>query len=523
MTRHILSFCILLLISISIIAPPPPRNNLAKVEAESVNGVNDNKVAEEVEDDLPKYEFHYSKYLEKVVQILEKDPRFNEKLKTMNEQEMKDGKLADHFDLVSQDVANELTKVKLEEIERLREAIAKQIEADNGAHNVQAPEHLDVEQLDKFHAEDLRKLIRKTIADIEKIDKERTEKFKQYEMEKRAKFDHEKAKLPEAERKKLEEEHKAAEERHKQHEKINHPGDRKQLEEVWEEKDHMDKEGYNPRTFFALHDLNGDGFWNNEEIDALFQLELEKMYNETNPDDDPKEKVEEMYRMRDHVISQMDKNKDRMISLEEFLADNEAQASTPSPEGWNDLADQKIYTDEELRKFEEEYAKQQGWGEHAYETNVPLPPPTTTPLTIVHNQQQHIETHPKVDPIMAKVSLIIIFLNFTIFIYGSNHNGCDANKNGKSCCRFKQFVNLYKVDSFILAPHNTNVGYCGGSCSLRDNLTNNALIRYKLKEEDFVGCCHPKDFVNLQILKRDKHGIISEYNPNIYIYSCRCG
>ena len=52
----------------------------------------------------------------------------------------------------------------------------------------------------------------------------------------------------------------------------------------------MEKDQFNPRTFFALHDLNGDGFWNEDELEALFQLELAKMYNDTNPDDDPRER-----------------------------------------------------------------------------------------------------------------------------------------------------------------------------------------------------------------------------------------
>lgn len=65
--------------------------------------------------------------------------------------------------------------------------------------------------------------------------------------------------------------------------------------------------------------MNGDGYWNDDELEALFQIELEKVYNETDPDDDPKERVEEMYRMREHVVKQMDKNEDRLISLDEFL------------------------------------------------------------------------------------------------------------------------------------------------------------------------------------------------------------
>jgi hypothetical protein len=52
----------------------------------------------------------------------------------------------------------------------------------------------------------------------------------------------------------------------------------------------MDKDTFDPKTFFALHDLNADGLWNDEEIEALFQIELEKVYNDTNPDDDPRER-----------------------------------------------------------------------------------------------------------------------------------------------------------------------------------------------------------------------------------------
>lgn len=52
----------------------------------------------------------------------------------------------------------------------------------------------------------------------------------------------------------------------------------------------MDKGTFDPKTFFSLHDLNSDGYLNEEEIEALFQLELEKVYNDTDPADDPKEK-----------------------------------------------------------------------------------------------------------------------------------------------------------------------------------------------------------------------------------------
>ena len=44
------------------------------------------------------------------------------------------------------------------------------------------------------------------------------------------------------------------------HEKIHHPGSKDQLEEVWEETDHLDKDDFDPKTFFKLHDSNSDGY-----------------------------------------------------------------------------------------------------------------------------------------------------------------------------------------------------------------------------------------------------------------------
>lgn len=54
-----------------------------------------------------------------------------------------------------------MTKAKIEEIERIRAGIEKQIEKDGDAKNVVIPEHLDVQDWQKFGKEDLRKLIQK--------------------------------------------------------------------------------------------------------------------------------------------------------------------------------------------------------------------------------------------------------------------------------------------------------------------------------------------------------------------------
>ncbi len=62
------------------------------------------------------------------------------------------------------------------------------------------------------------------------------------------------------------------------------------LVQVWEQVDELPEEDFDPKTFFHLHDVNGDGFWDDAEVEALFQKELDKMYNETDPDDDMNER-----------------------------------------------------------------------------------------------------------------------------------------------------------------------------------------------------------------------------------------
>lgn len=386
-----------------------------KTENGHQNVENENKVDAEPAE---RFQFPYSKYLELVVKILEEHPSFHEKLKGMSEAEIKEGKIADHMDDLPQDVFDKLTALKVEEIERVRADIEKQIEKDGDARNVVMPEHLDVNELKKFGKEDLRKLIKKTVADMEKLDEERKKEFKEYEMKKKAEEDHKLAQMSPEERNKAVKEIEETKKHHNEHEELKHPGGREQLEEVWEERDNMDKNSFDPKTFFALHDLNSDGYLNEEEIEALFQLELEKVYNDTDPADDPKEKIEEMYRMREHVVAQMDKNGDRLISLDEFLHDTQVQAPEgQKDEGWKDLGDQKVYTEEELARFEKEYAQKQGWGDHAYDQVVPevhspqndqqygqLPPqvPVHPPAQQFNQEAQNVAAQqhpPKIDPV----------------------------------------------------------------------------------------------------------------------------
>lgn len=64
---------------------------------------------------------------------------------------------------------------------------------------------------------------------------------------------------------------------------------------------------------FFLVDLDGNGYWDEMEVKALFKKELDKMYDPNAPEDDINERYEEMERMREHVFKESDINRDNLI------------------------------------------------------------------------------------------------------------------------------------------------------------------------------------------------------------------
>ena len=86
----------------------------------------------------------------------------------------------------------------------------------------------------------------------------------------------------------------------------------------------------------------------------LFQKELAKAYDPNNPEDDLQERAEEAERMREHVMQETDKDKDRLISLEEFLSQTKEE-EFKEHENWETLDEEdegQEYTQEEYMKFE---------------------------------------------------------------------------------------------------------------------------------------------------------------------------
>lgn len=100
-------------------------------------------------------------------------------------------------------------------------------------------------------------------------------------------------------------------------------------------------------------DLDGNGVWDQDEVKALFIKELDKMYAEGAPEDDMRERFEEMERMREHVFGEVDQNKDGLINYNEFI-DQTKKQEFQEDKGWETLDEQKVFTDDEYRRFEKQ-------------------------------------------------------------------------------------------------------------------------------------------------------------------------
>uniref|UniRef100_UPI0037E8FE88 nucleobindin-1 n=1 Tax=Semicossyphus pulcher TaxID=241346 RepID=UPI0037E8FE88 len=342
---------LLLLLSIcaGVLSVPIDRNP-AVVEAQE-------DVKEEVPEENGDTGLYYDRYLREVIEVLETDPHFREKLQTANTEDIKNGRLSKELDLVGHHVRTRLDELKRQEVSRLRMLLKAKLDSTNiqtlqmdHASLLKQFEHLDHGN-QNFEASDLELLISTATKDLENYDAERHEEFKRYEMLK----EHERREyLKSLDREKREREEKRLQElrdKHSQHPKVNAPGSVAQLREVWEETDGLDPQEFNPKTFFKLHDTNEDGVLDEQELEALFTKELEKVYDPKNEEDDMMEMEEERLRMREHVMEIVDTNKDRLVSLEEFIKSTEKKEFN-NPKEWETLDKKQAYTEEELQQFE---------------------------------------------------------------------------------------------------------------------------------------------------------------------------
>ncbi|CAH1785390.1 unnamed protein product, partial [Owenia fusiformis] len=367
---HILLLSAILLATIpGFIAPPVVEKQPKPVE--------DTNTGEDTDTGL-----EYDRYLKEVVSILEEDEGFRKKLEESNITYIKSGEIAQHLEMVSHRIRTRLDELKRRELTRLKELMHAKMQAAKAG---DSPDHLpDFRQMvkhighhgEQFEVKDLEKLIVQATNDLEEADKKRRENFKEYEMEKEHLRREKLKRMTEEERKKEEEHEKELEQKHKEHPKVHEPGSKDQLEEVWEKTDHMDPDDFDPKTFFKMHDLDGDGFWDEEETEALFQKELDKVYDPENPEeDDMVEREEDMARMREHLDNDVDTDKDRLISFDEFIKYTKSD-DFDKDDGWLGVDEEENYTDEELEEFERKYEEEMrkaGEGHQPGEIPPPVP------------------------------------------------------------------------------------------------------------------------------------------------------
>uniref|UniRef100_A0A8C7GSN2 Nucleobindin 2 n=1 Tax=Oncorhynchus kisutch TaxID=8019 RepID=A0A8C7GSN2_ONCKI len=321
----------------------------------------DKTEVETPEEKLEDTGLHYDRYLREVIDFLEKDQHFREKLHNTDMEDIKQGKLAKELDFVGHQVRTKLDELKRQEVNRLRKLIKAKQDAEGG-HGALALlkqfEYMNHMNPHTFEVEDLDKLIQSATNDLENYDQKRHEEFKRYEMMKEHERKEHLKNLDEEHRKDEEQHYEELRKKHADHPKINHPGSQDQLKEVWKESDGLDPNDFDPKTFFKLHDTNGDSYIDEQELEALFTKELEKMYRPNLDEDDMTEMEEERLRMREHVMNEVDTNKDRLVSLEEFLMSTNKKEFL-EPDSWETLEQAPAYTDEEMKLFEEQLAQEE--------------------------------------------------------------------------------------------------------------------------------------------------------------------
>lgn len=101
------------------------------------------------------------------------------------------------------------------------------------------------------------------------------------------------------------------------------PGKRKQLEELWE-KDGFEKDRFDAKLFFKMHDMNEDGAWDLKEVESMVENQAYDIHAKAAKvagieEVDKLAVQEEAARMRDHIFKLMDSEDDMVISFEEFM------------------------------------------------------------------------------------------------------------------------------------------------------------------------------------------------------------
>jgi len=250
----------------------------------------------------------YERYLDQVLLVFKNDEKIKTILMGATSADIKNGIVERTLSRIHPDIRTKLDEVKRSIISEYKQKLKKAKLDDN------IPKDLY-----KFSDDDLKHLLKERQERLKSMDETRRKQFHKYELEKELKHKMMLRAMNEYDRKVQEALDAENVDKMKENQKkLHHPGNKKAMEEAWMA-DGFDKESFNPKTFFKLHDLNGDNEWDPFELEAVFEKEVEALFEGLN-DIDEREKSEEVSRMREHVVKHLDANEDGMVGLEEFLA-----------------------------------------------------------------------------------------------------------------------------------------------------------------------------------------------------------
>uniref|UniRef100_W5LXT0 NUCB1-like N-terminal domain-containing protein n=1 Tax=Lepisosteus oculatus TaxID=7918 RepID=W5LXT0_LEPOC len=91
---------------------------------------------------------YYDRYLREVIDVLETDPHFREKLQTANTEDIKSGKLSKELDFVGHHVRTRLDELKRQEVSRLRMLLKAKL--DSTDHNSVQVDHTSLSQFNSI-------------------------------------------------------------------------------------------------------------------------------------------------------------------------------------------------------------------------------------------------------------------------------------------------------------------------------------------------------------------------------------
>uniref|UniRef100_A0A2K6SVC2 Nucleobindin 2 n=1 Tax=Saimiri boliviensis boliviensis TaxID=39432 RepID=A0A2K6SVC2_SAIBB len=228
----VLQYC-LLLITCLLTALEAVPIDIDKTKVQNIHPVESAKI------EPPDTGLYYDEYLKQVIDVLETDKHFREKLQKADIEEIKSGRLSKELDLVSHHVRTKLDELKRQEVGRLRMLIKAKLDSiQNIGMDHQALlkqfDHLNHLNPDKFEPTDLDMLIKAA-----EVGGSRHQEFKT-----------------------------------------------------------------SLTNMVKPHYVNSDGFLDEQELEALFTKELEKVYDPKNEEDDMVEMEEERLRMREHVMNE---------------------------------------------------------------------------------------------------------------------------------------------------------------------------------------------------------------------------